>query len=101
MAAPDWVAEHARKRALRDAQVPAGKVPKEPFWTFTEDMNMYSEDCPEMARQMCKGVFTEASYKALTEAYPGDISLAAKLTEHAAQVRFTVSLVPISPLLFT
>ena len=94
MAAPDWVAEHARKRALRDAKVPAGKVPKEPFWTFTED-------CPEMARQVCKGVLTEASYKALTTAYPGDNSLAAKLTEHAAQVRFTVFSVPVSPLLLT
>ncbi len=47
---------------------------------------MYSEDCPEMAKQISKGVLTEASFKAIAAAHPGDDTLAAKVTEHAAQV---------------
>ncbi len=81
------MAEHARKRALRDAHIPKGKVPKEPFWTFTEDMNLYSGDCQQMAKEISKGVLTEASFKAIAEAHPDDDSLAAKVSEHAAQVR--------------
>ncbi|WP_248789461.1 hypothetical protein, partial [Escherichia coli] len=81
-----WAAEHARKRALRDSKIPQGKIPKEPFWTFTEDMNLYSEDCPQMAKEISKGVLTEASFKAIAAAHPGDNTLAAKITEHAAQV---------------
>ncbi len=49
---------------------------------------MYSGDCPQMAKEISKGILTEASFRAIAEAHPGDDSLAAKLSEHAAQVYF-------------
>ncbi len=81
-----WVAEHTRKWALRDSHIPKGKIPREPFWSFTEDMDMYSGDCPRMANQISRGILTEASFKSISEACPDDESLVAKVSEHAAHV---------------
>ncbi|WP_271039621.1 hypothetical protein [Agrobacterium sp. ST15.13.040] len=81
-----WRAIHERKRALRDATIPEGKIPLEPFWTITEDMNLFSDDCPKMTKEIWKGMTTDASFRAIAAAHPGDNTLAAKVTEHAAQV---------------
>ncbi len=51
-------------------------------------MNLYSGDCQQMAKEISKGMLTEASFRAIAEAHPGNDSLAAKLSEHAAQVCF-------------
>ncbi len=51
-------------------------------------MNLYSGDCPYMANQISRGILTEASFRAVSEACPSDESLAAKVSEHAAQVYF-------------
>ncbi len=39
-----WVEHDARKRAVRDSKILRDKVSREPFWTFTEDVDLFSED---------------------------------------------------------
>ncbi len=55
---------------------------------------MYSEDCPRMAKEIAKGVLTEASFRAIAGAHPDDDSLAVKFSEHAAQVCFSPCFFP-------
>ncbi len=63
-------------------------MPRELFWTFIEDMDLFSEDSQKMAPQMAKGILTNAIFQSLMEECSNEGVLATRMSEHAAQVSF-------------